>query len=202
MPFRHFKTNPAAFLATNTNATLKNNGTALPNIPAGYYAKAVSTGATIGTGNTNIVLPQNIETAISFPMYNAGGFNPADPNGKVVFENTYYCTGNYPGESQTNDTIVHQQVFDNYFAYDDGTAEQSYFLNLYPSAPGYTAIEYALYMPDTIRGVAIRFARQTPSAWQKEFSLAIYPVNSDKRRYRSAPVQRRFSLSEVRGYGQ
>lgn len=174
MPFRHFKTNPASFLAANVVATMKNNGTAAQNIPTGYTARVVPGGTVLGSGTTNTALPSNIETDALFPMYAAGAYNPPDPNGKVVYENSFYCTSNYPGESKANDTTVFHQVFDNYFAYDDGTAEQSYFLNLLPSAPGATAVEYALYAPDTLRGIAIRFARQVPAQVNKEFSIAVY----------------------------
>jgi hypothetical protein len=174
MPFRHFKTNPASFLATNLTATLRNNGTTLQNIPAGYTAKVVATGTNLGSGTAAAPLSPDTDFDRTFPMYNAGGFTPADPNGKVVYEHKYYCSSNYPGESKTNDTAVFQQVFDNYFAYDDGSAEQSYFLNLLPGAPGTTAVEYAVYAPDTLRGIAIRFARQVPSAAQKEFSIVVY----------------------------
>ncbi len=175
MPFRHFKTNPAAFLAANVVATLKNNGTAPQNIPAGYTAKVtVPTTTALGNGTTNAPMPSNIEVDAQFPMYAAASYNPPDPNGKVVYENRFYCTSNYPGESKVNDTTVFHQVFDNYFAYDDGTAEQAYFLNLQPNAPGSIAVEYATYVPDTLRGIAIRFGRQIPGNEQKEFALAVY----------------------------
>lgn len=174
MPLRHFKTNPASFLATTQNVTIRNNGTATQNVNTGYTAKVINPATALGSGTGTASLPSGTNQAATFPIYNAGGFNPGNPNGRYVFENKYYCNSTYPNESKINDTIIHQQIFDNYFAYDDGTAEQSYFLNLLPSAPGVTAVEYALYAPDTLRGIAIRFARQVPSAWQKEFSIAVY----------------------------
>ncbi|WP_181358538.1 T9SS type A sorting domain-containing protein [Taibaiella chishuiensis] len=174
MPFRHFKTNPASFLATELNCTLRNNGNVQQNVLAGYVAKVKATGASLGTGTANSSLPVNVNFTRTFPMYNAGGFSPADPNGAVVYEHTYYCNSNYPGESKVNDTTVFSQVFDQYFAYDDGSAEQAYFLNLLPSAPGTTAVEYAVYQPDTLRGIAIRFARQVPAGTHKEFSIVVY----------------------------
>ncbi len=174
MPFRHFKTNPASFLVSNMTSTLRNNGTGQQNVPTGYRARVAATGTNLGTGTATAALPPNTDFNQTFPVYNAGAFTPADPNGKVVYEHRFYCTGSYPGESRVNDTTVFQQVFDNYFAYDDGSAEQSYFLNLLPGAPGTTAVEYAVYLPDTLRGIAVRFARQVPSAAQKEFSVAVY----------------------------
>lgn len=174
MPFRHFKTNPASFLATELSCTIRNNGNVLQSRPTGYTARVPATGTALGSGTATSALPAHADFTRTFPMYSAGTYSPADPNGSVVFENTFYCNSNYPGESKVNDTIISRQVFDQYFAYDDGSAEQAYFLNLLPGAPGTTAVEYAVYTPDTLRGVAIRFPRQVPSAAQKEFSIVVY----------------------------
>jgi hypothetical protein len=174
MPFRHFKTNPASFLATHVEAYVRNNGNNNINSNVGYTAKEQNTGANLGSGNTSIAITAGSDQAADFSMYNAGSFTPSDPNGKVVYNEKFYCNSQYPNESLVNDTITCQQVFDNYFAYDDGTAEESYFLNLQSNAPGTTAIEYALYQPDTIRGVAIQFTRMLPSQSIKDFSLAVY----------------------------
>lgn len=174
MPFRHFKTNPASFLAANLTATLKNNATPTQNVPAGYRATVQGTSTQLGSGTLNASLPPGQETNALFSMYNAGAYNPPNANGRVVYDNLFYCTGSYPGESRDNDTIRYHQVFDNYFAYDDGSAEQAYFLNLQPNAPGATAVEYAVYQPDTLRGIAIRFAPVLPKASFKEFSIGVY----------------------------
>jgi hypothetical protein len=173
MPFRHFKTNPAGFLASNTVSYLRNNGTDNLAFTVRYDSKDVGSGADLGSSNTNITIPPFSPDTAIMSVYNAATFNPSGPNDRVVFEQQFYCESQYPDESPDNDTIVKQQVFDNYFAYDDGTAELSYFLNLAVNAPGATAIEYALYQPDTIRGVAIRFARMLPSQSYKNFSLAV-----------------------------
>src|SRR5690606_25280582 len=66
------------------------------------------------------------------------------------------------------------QHFYNYLAYDDGTAEQSYFLNLFSTLPGKIAIEHRLNVPDTLKGIAIYFGRQVPLAYQKYFSVVVY----------------------------
>jgi len=173
MPFRHFKTDPANFLASNTVPYLRNNGPNNLAFTVRYDSKDVGSGTSLGSSNTNITIAPFSPGTATMSVYNAATFNPSNPNGRVVFEQKFHCDAQYPNESLDNDTIVKQQVFDNYFAYDDGTAELSYFLNLAVNAPGATAIEYALYQPDTIRGVAIRFARTLPSQDYKNFSIAV-----------------------------
>ena len=53
-----------------------------------------------------------------------------------------------------NDSIVFHQVFENDFAYDDGTAEKAYALT---AAGGKVAVRYALEVPDTLLGVGRSF---------------------------------------------
>src|SRR5690606_27774357 len=109
-----------------------------------------------------------------FGIPSIANFNPSLERGKYTFEQTFATTSIYPGESRQNDTFRAIQNFDNYLAYDDGTAEIAYYLNLFPNAPGETAVKYALYKADTIGGVSIYFPRQVPTGINKEFSFAIY----------------------------
>jgi hypothetical protein len=54
-----------------------------------------------------------------------------------------------------NDTIRFDQTFYDYFAYDDGTAEASYFINGTP--PLYLAQQFTLNNEDTLRGLELYF---------------------------------------------
>jgi hypothetical protein len=53
-----------------------------------------------------------------------------------------------------NDTLVQHQVFSNYYAYDDGTAEVGYYINDYGS---YTGMRFTLNTDDTLRAIKIYF---------------------------------------------
>ncbi len=85
---------------------------------------------------------------------------PSFSEEKLVFELEYYFTANAqnPGffpEVERNDTVRTRTIFDNYFAYDDGTAETSMFTGLAPGeavASGFTALE-----DDSLRAVQIHF---------------------------------------------
>ncbi len=169
MPYRHFATDPAAFLKTELECTFKNNGDNLGLVDYGYIAKTLA-GSILSSGTGNIGgIIEGGSVAPVFPMYNINS-----SAGQFTIEHTFYLTDIYPDAPLDNDTIRQRQVFGNAFAYDDGTAEKAYFLNLSQNAPGKIALEYAMYVPDTLRGVAIRFARQVPSGAWKDFSLAVY----------------------------
>jgi hypothetical protein len=55
---------------------------------------------------------------------------------------------------RANDTLVHVQNFSNYYAYDDGSAEQAYYLNTFGAL---TAQRFTLNVFDTLKAVRIYF---------------------------------------------
>jgi hypothetical protein len=60
-------------------------------------------------------------------------------------------------DPKVNDTVVHEQVFKDYYAYDDGTAEAGYGLRGSGSADGAVALKYSAYSPDFLGGVYISY---------------------------------------------
>src|SRR5690606_1452650 len=130
----------------------------------GYTAVETTTSTPLSSSAGSITVPPYSKHNVSFPTYGTT-ITPPSSTARIVYRNTWHLQSGSPTEPKANDTIVRDQVFDNYLAYDDGTAEKSYFLNLGQSLPGKTAIEFRLNAPDTLRGVAIYFGQQSPSAW-------------------------------------
>lgn len=174
MPYRHFVANKVGELATQHSFTVKNNYTSLRAINYGYTAKEKLSNTPLFSSsilNTNIAGA----TVQSFPFPSfPTNFNAPNIYAKVIFEQAYYAKQVGGVDEANNDTIRYQQVFDNYMAYDDGTAEKSYFLKQFTTLPAKLAIEFHLNQPDTVRGVSIYFGRQVPLAFNKFFSLAVY----------------------------
>lgn len=82
---------------------------------------------------------------------------------------------------QQNDTIVYTQHFDNYYAYDDGTAENGYGLSS-TAAQLYLAYRFDLAVRDTLTAVDCYFNRTLDG--QNEavpFYLTVWRVGSDGR---------------------
>ena len=173
MTYRQFLANPGAVRATQMSDTIANHYSTNSTVQYGYTARETTTSTALGAAASTINIPLYSQRGVSFPVYTNTIAQPA-PGAKVVFENKFYLQSGNPAEPKDNDTIVREQIFDNYLAYDDGTAEKSYFLNLFPNLPGKIAVEYNLSLPDTLRGVAIYFGQQVPTAYNKMFSLAVY----------------------------
>ncbi len=60
-------------------------------------------------------------------------------------------------DPKVNDTVIHDQVFKDFYAYDDGTAEAGYGLRGGGSADGVVAMQYYSYQPDNLGGVYMYF---------------------------------------------
>jgi len=173
MPYRQFIANPTFELAAQHYFTVRNNYPVTQNIDYGYSAVERESNTPLFTAPAGTAaIPGYSSQQFQFPVFPVS-FTAPGPYAKVVFEQQY-CISTPAGEPKANDTIRKQQVFDNYLAYDDGTAERSYFLNQFATLPAKTAIEFHLNEPDTIRGVAIYFGRQVPLASGKFFSVAVY----------------------------
>jgi hypothetical protein len=175
MPYQQFVADPVKELAPQHMATVY-NATAVPqSVNMSYRMRERVTGTTLGGGG-----PQNAfvkERGIASIVF-SNSFGAPIPNvyrnAWICYDNTYHIEASSSTGSTVNDTILKSQVFHNYLAYDDGTAEKSYFLNLFPTLPGKLAIEHHLNEQDTLTGVAIYFGRQVPSGAGKTFSVAVY----------------------------
>ncbi len=176
MPYRQFINNKSTETALQYNNTLHNNWNASEPVTYNFTATALNSGAILQpvVSNTATLSPANIQGVIN------GAYTTTIPAAsvsryeKVTFENKYFIQAGPATGTPDNDTIVKNIVFDNYLAYDDGSAEKSYYLNLYPTLPGKIAVEYHLNQPDTMRGMSIYFGRQVPFATSKSFSIIVY----------------------------
>ncbi len=79
-------------------------------------------------------------------------YSPFENQEKIVFHTTHFLTTDPGLENQENDTIRYTQVFSNYYAYDDGTAEAGIGLN---GAAGSYAVRFQLNKADNLRGIQL-----------------------------------------------
>lgn len=195
MPYRQFLVNPSAERAADQRDSIRNNYGTAATVNFGYDAVESSTGTPLGSAGSTVNIPPYARRMNSFPVYTTT-VTPGSSRDRIVYRNTYYLQSGNPAEPKANDTIVQEQIFDNYLAYDDGSAEKSYFLNLSESLPGKTAIEFRLNAPDTLRGMSIYFGQQSPTAYYKYFSIAVYSAlagvsgaNADQQIYEQYDLQ-------------
>jgi hypothetical protein len=197
MPYRQYIASASAERAGSINSALRNNFTGTQSVGNTGFIASDAYGTvlnTAGTGSKTIGGRNAIDLSTgSYSTTPSAGYYE-----RVLFHQRFWMDPVAGDNNRTNDTIVKTQVFDNYLAYDDGTAEMSYYLNLFPTLPGKIAIEHHLNRPDTLKGMAIYFARQVPTASYKYVNLVVYQQiaygssSSDKVLYQVDNIQPRY----------
>lgn len=81
-------------------------------------------------------------------------------------------------DPKTNDTVTYFQVFKNYFAYDDGSAEAGYGINGLGSGNAMVAVRFRAYTEDTLRAISICFNDSYMRANRRNFSLMVWNDNN------------------------
>jgi hypothetical protein len=173
MPYRQFMVNPGNELANDFSDSIRNHYATQATVNYGYSSRELTTSTPLSANGSTIDIPARSARRVTFNRFTNTPAAPAS-NSRMVFETTSYLESGTRNEPKENDTLVHRQVFDNYLAYDDGTAEKSYYLSLLSSLPGKVAVEHRLNQPDTLQGLAIYFGQQVPTAVGKIMSIVAY----------------------------
>ncbi len=92
-------------------------------------------------------------------------------NNKYTVETKYYVTTNNDN-TKSNDTIIQNQNFHDYFAYDDGTAENGYGLSV--SGEGRFAYLFSAKQKDTLTDVSYFFTQKQVPIINELFTLTIW----------------------------
>ncbi|MFL2585109.1 MAG: T9SS type A sorting domain-containing protein [Parvicellaceae bacterium] len=115
-------------------------------------------------------------------LYNPGTnfqFDPTINDTFVSFDVRFYlATNTTPERLSENDTIYHKQVFENYYAYDDGSAEQAYGL-----VGNGAELAYRFVLPDevgedTLRALKIHFSPSVNDVSTEPFFIQIWEDSS------------------------
>jgi hypothetical protein len=130
-----------------------------------------------GTGDD--VPPYTVETYPRTINY----IFPYNNRDSALFEiKSYLITDVSPERApyRWNDTIQYLQKFYNYYAYDDGTAENGYGITGQGSQNTRVAFRFHTYKPDTLQAIQIYFNQTLDSANKNYFELYIWDNQNGK----------------------
>jgi hypothetical protein len=128
----------------------------------GIYSPYVST-----QSNTPQVPPNSVFTnTYNFPF----DFTPSGSTDDIGFEIKHIINPS-PDVNLSNDTLRYVQRFANYFAYDDGTAENGYGIN---ANLGKIAYRFTLSHPDSLRAVGIFFTQLIDNLSGRAFRFKVW----------------------------
>lgn len=113
--------------------------------------------------------PHNVN--LTNPMF-INAFNPPVPTDSFSLGMACVLPGTKVEPFTANDTLIGRQVFKNYYAFDDGTAERGY--GVKNSFGSRMAIELQAEQSDTLKGVYFRFAHAGVDATQYTFKIGVW----------------------------
>jgi hypothetical protein len=150
MPWTHFVTDPSGFMLPSFEAFERNLGPTA-NITTGYSIAFESTLENFPNQDNNPFGNANQELVRTI---NLNGYTyDTDVNDTCATFNV--CTYIVPvDEVLSNDTVCFKQVFNNYYAYDDGSAERSYAVDALGAR---VAVKYRNELADTLLGIFVHF---------------------------------------------
>jgi hypothetical protein len=148
MPWSHFKDDPQAFMyAGNTEIIERNLNSAPVNFESGFRVEYEDQVWDMPNSFANTNGLGIIETEIESDDF---VFDTTVNDTCAVFTVKHYHE--ITDATRQNDTTSFQQVFYNYYAYDDGSAERAYAINV---PGGKVAVKYRTETPDSLIGVFI-----------------------------------------------
>ncbi|MFW5945181.1 MAG: T9SS type A sorting domain-containing protein [Bacteroidota bacterium] len=108
---------------------------------------------------------------------------PYEGRDSALFEIKSYLVTDTTSERapyRWNDTIRYLQKFYNYYAYDDGTAENGYGIPGEGSENAMVAFRFRNYTPDTLQAIQMYFNQTLHNAGRNSFKLMIWADNDGK----------------------
>jgi hypothetical protein len=168
VPWSHFESAYNTTLAPEISAQYRNNDSITRNVTRSLTIEEPIYGESELIGSpTAQDIPAFSETVVDFAFPYDLDFYRGDSaliRFKVALRTDEF-------DPKVNDTLIHDQLFRDYYAYDDGTAEAGYGLRGDGTQYGMVAIRYYSYKADMLGGVYIYFNQVLDSLNLKEYSF-------------------------------
>lgn len=175
MPWKQFRQVYLQEMGAFIPVKYRNNDNITRNVTRNFEIRDIHTGNlthSFSAGASNIDHGTDVD-------YNAGliyTFNNNNSDSALFRITSYLITDEF--DPKTNDTITYHQVFSNYFAFDDGTAEGGYGINGQGSRNAMAAYRFRSFIQDTVRAINICFNDSYMNRNRRAFDLAIWNDNN------------------------
>jgi len=154
LPWDHFELAYNTSLDKFITVHYRNNDTITRNVTRTLVIRDMLSQETYSPGvPTAQDIPPREDTSVNFGFFYPFDFNRGD---SAIFRfKASIRTDEF--DYKVNDTVFHDQLFRDFYAYDDGTAEAGYGLRGQGTRNGSVAMKYEAYAPDLLGGVDICF---------------------------------------------
>src|SRR5690554_1981238 len=184
VPWKHYRANhndkmsdSVRFTVRNGSELTENNLNGLVNVyhEGNLEGSFTLNASTLSGGDINYGPRTTYE---SYHDFSTGYFfNPNLTNDTLAyFDYLGTATAQFPN-NPVNDTTFGRQVFENYYSYDDGTAEKAYGIT---GVQSLLAVKYDAYQADSLIGVQIHFVPTVIDLSNDLFLLTVWDDNDGK----------------------
>jgi hypothetical protein len=204
MPYHQFAANPSKEAADSISVRISNlNNRVITAVSKYEESQNGSVLAFTNYSDNSGLMPASSSVERRFPSYNLTGLNGFP----VVIDRTYFVKESArtnPLIYQSNDKIQTAQVFERYYAYDDGSAETGFGFNDLRQDEGHMLVRYSLNTPDTLRAIGMFFTHNITNVSGARFNVEVWqsiarPGQADKMLL-SMPVSGPMYTEEINGF--
>jgi hypothetical protein len=182
VPWKHYRTNPIGKMGDAVRVDVRNGSELTENNQNGNVAILLDgvvqgnhtlNGTFLSGGNINYA-PRTTYT--SFHDFSSGyAYDATLPNDTLAtYDWVANASAQFPSYAQ-NDSTFGQQIFKNYYAYDDGTAEKAYGVT---GQQALLAYQFNAYQADSLVGIDIHFVPSVVDVSNNLFLLAVWNDNN------------------------
>jgi hypothetical protein len=175
MPWKQFKQVYLQEMGSSISVHYRNNDTITRNVTRNFEIWDVYRNAQahfFSAGATNI----GPLTTVDYKASLVYTYNTTNEDSALFRVTASLKTDNF--DPKGNDTLIFYQVFQNYFAFDDGSSEGGYGINGLGSRNAMVAYRFVSFLPDTLRAVRICFNDSYLDANKREFDLVVWDNNN------------------------
>lgn len=181
VPWDHYKNNLAGKMSDAVGVVVRNGSNIAENnslngsVDVSYSGTPEGSFTLLGPNLSNGSLNYAPRTTYySYHDFSAGyDYDETKTGDEVVFDFQTNVAAQFPNFTG-NDSLVEQQVFSNYYSYDDGSAELSYGPT---GAQSELAVQYTPYEADSVIGAMIHFLPSVEDVSNKLFLLTLWDDN-------------------------
>ncbi len=177
MPWDHFKATSLSEMGNSISISYTNHDDSVRNVTRLFeitdlYDQELD--YTLSAGAANIDPGETIlyDTTLIYT------FNSNQTDSALFEVRSYLITDNF--DIKINDTVIYHQVFNEYFAYDDGSAEGGYGFTGQGAENARIAYQFNAFIPDSLYAIQIYFNQSYQDESQRYFTLTVWSDDNDK----------------------
>lgn len=182
VPWKHYRNHPTGKMSDAVRVDVRNGSELTENNQNGNVAILLGgvaqgnhslNGTILSGGNINYAPRTNYTSLHDFSSGYA--YDETLTNDTMAtYEWVANASAQFPSYPQ-NDSTFGQQVFKNFYSYDDGTAEKAYGVT---GQQGLLAIQFNAYQPDSLIGIDIHFVPSVVNVSNNLFLIAVWNDNN------------------------